>query len=135
MMALNFLPWRELRVAREKRRRRILWAGIFSVGCGILASIFFLAMQPPPPRATVPDLAAAEILQLQTQLNKSKFTGYLQQNHRIWGIVILPDGKTIAVQTGSRLLGTAQVLAVTQTKLIISVPGTPVRIIIPFVHS
>jgi hypothetical protein len=133
MPTINFLPWRELQRARLKRWRWIWWPRIFCAGSCIAAIIFYLSI--PPALRELPDAAATELVRLQMQLQQCKFTGYLQQSHRIWGIVILPDGKTIAVQAGSHLLVSARVITVTQTQLIISVPGAQAHVIIPLSHS
>jgi Tfp pilus assembly protein PilP len=60
--------------------------------------------------------------QLIETLQKIKYVGYLQQDKRIWGLVIALDGKVQVVEVGGVIGQIGQILRLSESQLEIQLP-------------
>jgi hypothetical protein len=98
MMTINLLPWRDhLRARRLRKKMLARGMGIFLL---CMAGSGFFWHQP---RVPLPEVVPASLPLTDTtesDLQKMRFVGYVHQQSRTWGLLLLPNGKTEDVQLG-----------------------------------
>lgn len=122
MREINLLAWREQARVRLRGRIRV---GLAATGFLILCIMIFIycrhAQSPPiAQHANTASIAAEKTAQIDLQLRQLKFAGYLHQDNRSWGLIILPNGKMRDVRVGSVLdIGHARVLSVSDSQIVL----------------
>jgi uncharacterized SAM-binding protein YcdF (DUF218 family) len=127
MVDINLLPWREYARMRMQARCRVL-AGIVILLLLIFAGLYFFFQRAPvnisQPVAIVPITHDESFL----QLKKIKYIGYFQRNHHLSGIILLPGGKTLSVETGSQVPGNSQVKSITPSTILLTYHSATLKI-------
>ena len=100
MIAINLLPWRDHRRLRQALRNKLI------TGAGVVLIVLMLAVwywhsQPSPVVIRVPSPVSV-IETLPGELQQIHFVGYVHAEAQIWGLLVLPNGKTEAVQVGTQ---------------------------------
>ena len=100
MITMNLLPWRD-HLRAQQMQKKLRWCGFgvllfcIAVGVGLFG---FLPMTTRP--TTMPDPVPV-FDKVRSDLQKIRFVGYVHQERRTWGLLLLPNGKTEAVQVGA----------------------------------
>lgn len=101
MIDINLLPWRMY----AKERKKYIFKLVCLTGLFLLGGIFYVISLMPTSqiKKTQPVIQKSIVpLTLQTvPLQHIRFQGFIQQYHRAWGIVMLPNHTTDIVEVGS----------------------------------
>lgn len=100
MVEINLLPWRQS-LRSQKKKTRWLFGGVTGIIFLLIAIGCYVVFIQQTANKQQPVLA--EKNNDNVFLQQIKFIGYLHQEQRKWGIVLLPNGKTQEVQTGTWL--------------------------------
>jgi hypothetical protein len=123
MTTINLLPWRErLRTQRMQIKLRLYGFGmlLFCIAVGV-GLFWFLPVT--TQAAVMPDPISV-VDKVKSDLQKVRFVGYVHQQHRTWGLLLLPDGKTEDVQVGA-VVGNdgARVRSIDEKHLVFMLPN------------
>jgi hypothetical protein len=126
MVEINLLPWREYARMRLQARRKVFMSAMVILMCFLSGIYLYFSHvhQKILPVHTVPVVRDNLLLQLQ----KIKFIGYFQQHHHISAIILLPDGKTRAVENGSQVIGKSRIASITPSAILIVYPYAKLKI-------
>jgi hypothetical protein len=118
MTEINLLPWREQ--ARVRRKKVSVVFFVFAFVAVLLMARFYFREDTPLPVSAPAAVDDKKSERLEAQLKKLKFAGFLQENNRSWGLIMLPDGKTHDVRVGTVLaIGHARVLSITADDIVL----------------
>jgi hypothetical protein len=136
MVEINLLPWREFSRVKKLRLQKL---GIFILAiisiCALALVVWLFEINISNAKnLPLVNPSAQKDAQLIETLQKIKYVGYLQQDKRIWGLVIALDGKVQVVEVGGVIGQIGQILRLSESQLEIQLPRNTL-LTIPLSHE
>ena len=123
MIDINLLPQKKKQKKRGQKNAIVLFVLLLSAGFLLASYHVFLLSQP----LLVPSSPVHSVQRKPFKI-PFKFIGYLEDDHRVWAIVLLRNGETRDVQVGSVIAGNVHVVSIDRKKMIVEISGRKVSV-------